>query len=72
MNWENQMQRISKDPQINRLVYSLLRKNWRIEYRKKHPILIAPNNRKIAVPSTPSDCKAFYSFARQVKYLEIS
>ncbi|ENX9086921.1 phosphoribosylglycinamide formyltransferase, partial [Neisseria gonorrhoeae] len=42
---------------------------WKIQNRKKHNILVAPNNRRIAIPSTPSDCKAIHSFTKQIKYL---
>lgn len=51
------------------MVFKLLRNGWRVEKRKKHPILIAPNNRRIAIPSTPSDGNAFYSLKRQIKRL---
>lgn len=63
------MKRFSTDSKINSFVYQLLGNGWQVENRKKHAILIAPNRRKIAIPSTPSDCKAFYSFVRQTKHL---
>ena len=34
---------------------------------KKHNILIGPNNRRLAIPSTPSDYRAFQNFIHDVK-----
>lgn len=63
------MKKFSTDSKINSLIHLLLNKGWQVQNRKKHAILIAPNNRRIAIPSTPSDCKAIYSFSRQTKHL---
>lgn len=62
--------RYSTDRKINSLVCRLLNMgNWSVRKGKKHSILIAPNNRRIAIPSTPSDYKAFLNFSHDVKLL---
>lgn len=63
------MYRFSKDSKIDKLVRTKLKEGWVVKFGKKHPSLIAPNNRRIAIPITPSDCKAYYSFRLQVKQL---
>ncbi|MFS6937556.1 phosphoribosylglycinamide formyltransferase [Neisseria animaloris] len=63
------MKKFSTNSEINFFIHSLLKRGWKIQNRKKHNILVAPNNRRIAIPSTPSDYKAIYSFTTQIKYL---
>jgi len=63
------MKKFSTNSKINSFIHSLLNRGWKIQNRKKHNILVAPNNRRIAIPSTPSDCKAIHSFTKQIKYL---
>ncbi len=63
------MKKFSKDQKINTLVIFLLKIGWQYRKGKKHTVLIAPNNRRIAIPSTPSDYRAFFSFSRTVKAL---
>ncbi|MDO5070560.1 MAG: phosphoribosylglycinamide formyltransferase [Neisseria zoodegmatis] len=63
------MKKFSTNAKINNLVVSLLGLGWKVKKRKKHNILIAPNNRRVAIPSTPSDCRAFWSFSCQIKSL---
>lgn len=59
----------SKEPRIHAFVEQKIEEGWEVQKRKKHHALIAPNKRRIAIPSSPSDCKAYLSFRRQVKYL---
>lgn len=63
------MNRFSTDTKRDKLVKTKIKEGWKVKFGKKHPALIAPNNRRIAIPITPSDCKAFYSFRLQVKQL---
>ena len=63
------MKKFSTNSQINSLIHLLLKRGWKVQNRKKHAILVAPNNRKIAIPSTPSDYRASYNFSRQTKHL---
>ncbi|EET45375.1 hypothetical protein NEISICOT_01002 [Neisseria sicca ATCC 29256] len=63
------MNKFSTDTKIDKLVKTKIKEGWKVKFGKKHPALIAPNNRRIAIPITPSDCKAFYSFRLQVKQL---
>ncbi|WP_018650749.1 hypothetical protein [Actinobacillus capsulatus] len=63
------MKRFSKDSKINNLAFSLLKIGWKYRKGKKHNVLISPNNKRIAIPSTPSDCKAFLNFNRSINHL---
>lgn len=63
------MTRWSTDSRINSLVKQKLQHGWKVRKGKKHDVLIAPNNRRIAIPSSPNDCKSFFSFNRYLKYL---
>lgn len=62
--------RFSNNSKINQLVIQLLRIGWRVRKKKRrHFVLIAPNNRRMAIPSTPSDYRAFDNFFSSVKKL---
>lgn len=63
------MSRFSKDSKINNLVIKKIQSGWEYKKGKKHDSLIAPNNRRIAIPCTPSDYRASRNFARDVKKL---
>lgn len=64
------MHKYSKDTDINNLVKRLLKQGWKIRAKsRKHTVLIAPNSRRIAVPSTPSDYRAFYNFEASINKL---
>ncbi len=49
------MNRLSMDKDINAVAVSLVKRGWRCRNGRKHWVLIAPNTRRLAVPSTPSD-----------------
>ena len=66
------MSRWSTDSRINAFVNQKIKDGWTVRKGKKHAVLIAPNQRRIAIPSSPSDCKAYLSFTRYVKYLYAS
>lgn len=63
------MPKFSNDKNINELVKKLIKQGWQVRLGKKHHILIAPNNRRLAIPSSPSDCRAFLSFTYQIRHL---
>ncbi len=46
------MKKYSNDSLINSIVISKLKAGWKIRKGKKHNILIAPNSRRLAIPST--------------------
>ena len=60
------MVRFSNDKKINEIVKDCLKKGWTYRRGKKHDVLIAPNNRRMAIPGTPGDGRAFKNFARDV------
>ncbi len=51
---------------INREVRARVRDGWIFERRRKHGRLVSPSGGVVCVPSTPSDCRAFYNFRREV------
>lgn len=65
------MIRFSKEPRINKLVIQKIKLGWSWRKGKKHHILIAPNNRKIPIPSTPSDYRAYFNFIKDIRLLEL-
>lgn len=63
------MKKYSKDSIINSIVKSKLNAGWKIRKGKKHDILIAPNSRKLVIPSTPGDKKAHKNFSSKLNHL---
>lgn len=63
------MSKFSNDKNINIYVKQLVKQGWQIRKGKKHDVLIAPNNRRHAIPSTPSDYRAFLNFMRDIRSL---
>ncbi|WP_324005438.1 hypothetical protein RFF20_05600 [Pasteurella multocida] len=64
------MIRFSKESKINNFVTQKIKQGWSWRKGKKHHILISPKNRKISIPSTPSDYRAYLNFIKDVKLLE--
>jgi hypothetical protein len=64
------MKKYSNDKNINTLVNQLLKyKGWSIK-RGRHPILVTPMGRKLTVPSTPSDFRAYKNFKLDIRRLQ--
>jgi hypothetical protein len=63
------MQQFSKDKDINKLVRSLIHVGWRYQFCKKHRAIVSPMGKKLFIPGTPSDRRAFYNFRRDVQYV---
>lgn len=64
------MRKYSKDKNINALVHQLLQRDeWDIR-RGRHPVLTAPTGKRLTVPSTPSDHRAFLNFKLDVRRLQ--
>ncbi|MDX1282962.1 hypothetical protein [Shewanella colwelliana] len=64
------MKKYSKDKDINLLVHQLLKSGvWQIR-RGRHPVLTAPSGKRLTVPSTPSDRRAFLNFKLDVRRLQ--
>lgn len=65
------MIRLSQNKDFNLLIHQLLQRGWRYRKGKKHYVLITPSNRKIALPSTPSDSRrGIRNFRRATQRLE--
>ncbi len=65
------MRKFSSNKEINKFVRNLLKKGWRYRSGKKHDILIAPNNRRCPIPSSPSDYRALQNFYQDINHLGI-
>ena len=61
----------SNDKDIARLVRRLVRESagWYFLKGKRHGKLVAPNGKKIPVPCTPSDRRAFDNFKWSVRHV---
>lgn len=60
------VQKYSNCKEINDLVLRKLKQGWRVRRGRKHDCLIAPNNRRIAIPNSPSDWRALRNFRNDV------
>lgn len=58
-----------KDKKIDALVRSLRDYGWGFRRGKKHGVLTSPNGRKLTIPTTPSDIRAYQNFKRDVRRL---
>ncbi len=63
------MKRFSNNKEIQKLVARLIRNGWQCVRGAKHTKLLAPNGKRITVPSTPSDRKAFINFSKDIQRL---
>ena len=59
--------RYSNDKTVSALVRTLVRSGWQYVNGKTHGKLVAPNGRRLAVPGTPSDCRANLNFRRDIR-----
>lgn len=59
----------SKDKAIAGHVRTLIRAGWRFEMGGRHGKLTSPMGRRIPVPCTPSDRRAFQNFKRDIRRL---
>jgi len=64
------MKRYSKDKDINNLVRLLVSSGWNYKNRKKHGVILAPTGKKITVPSTLSDYRAYKNFSHDVRVIQ--
>ena len=65
------MPKYSNHKEIRRLVSSLIDQGWIYQRGKKHGSIHPPSGRRVTVPSTPSDYRAFYNFRQQVKAVNL-
>lgn len=62
--------KFSNNSQIDKLVDNKLESGWCYRKGKKHHVLIAPNNRRVAIPSSPSCRCAFQNFLHNLRRIE--
>jgi len=61
------MKKFSSDKDINKLVIKLCKLGWGYKNRKKHGALLTPSGKKITVPSSPSDRRAYKNFSSDIR-----
>ncbi len=61
--------RYSNNKEVAALVQTLVKSGWQYMNGKTHGRLIAPSGRKLAVPGTPSDWRAYMNFRRDTRRL---
>ena len=61
------MKKFSSDKDINKLVMKLCKLGCKFIHRKKHGALLTPSGRKITVPCSPSDRRAFKDFSSDIR-----
>jgi hypothetical protein len=61
--------RYSKNKEVAALVQTLVKSGWQYMNGKTHGRLIAPSGRKLAVPGTPSDRRAYMNFRQDTRRL---
>ena len=64
--------RYSKSKEISAIVQNKISNGWQFVKGEKHGKIIAPNGRRIPVPGTPSDYRAWLNFKRDVRLIELS
>jgi predicted RNA binding protein YcfA (HicA-like mRNA interferase family) len=57
----------SNDKQIAAMVRSLIAAGWQYQTGGRHARLTSPSGRRIAVPGTPSDHRAFQNFKCHIR-----
>ena len=60
------MKRYSKNKNIHKIVFKLLKEGWCYRSGKKHGVIISPAGFRMAVPGTPSDSRAYKNFKQSV------
>lgn len=61
------MRRMSKDKDINNFVRSLMKlRDWTAVRGTKHVALLSPLGKRITIPSTPSDRRAYINFKKDI------
>jgi len=57
------------DRAISAFVRQLIQSGWQYRMGGRHGKLISPSGRRIPVPCTPSDYRAFQNFKRDIRRL---
>lgn len=63
------MMKYSNDRNVSDVVRDLVRNGWRYHMGGRHGKLVSPSGRRLPVPCTPSDHRAFLNFKRDVRKL---
>jgi len=62
--------KFSNNSQIDKLINCNLKSGWYYRKGKKHHVLIAPNNHRVAIPSSPSCRCALQNFVHNLRRIE--
>ena len=63
----NLKMRYSNDKAVSALVRALVSSGWKYVSGKTHGKLVAPNGRRLAVPGTPGDWRAYLNFRSDIR-----
>ncbi|RTR28946.1 hypothetical protein EKG39_18390 [Shewanella atlantica] len=62
------MKRFSKDKDINSFIRQLIKSDkWYCLRGKKHNSVFSPKGKRVTVPSTPSDRRAYINFKKDIE-----
>lgn len=61
------MRKYNSNKDIQKLVNSLIKKNWQYQPGKKHGSLRSPKGMKITIPGSPSDKRAYRNFLKDTQ-----
>lgn len=61
----------SRDKNIAAFVRDLVRDGWQYHMGGRHGKLLSPTGRRMPVPCTPSDHRAFLNFKRDIRRLMV-
>lgn len=65
------MKKYSSDKDIHNRVKYMCKIGWLFKKRKKHGALISPRGKKLTVPCSPSDYRAFKNFCNDLQNIII-
>lgn len=63
------MMKYSNDRNVSDVVRDLVQNGWRYHMGGRHGKLVSPTGRRLPVPCTPSDHRAFLNFKRDIRKL---
>jgi len=63
------MTKYCTNKEIHKLVKEKVSKGWYFKKGKKHGVLIAPIGKKLIIPTSPSDYRAYYNLRSTIRSL---
>lgn len=65
------MKKYSSNKDLHKYVLKLIKKKWIYVSGKKHGSLYTPHGKRITVPCSPSDRRAFKNFVKDIDRLNL-